>query len=132
MSATNANVRFVVRVVASSIIIIIIIPGTTRVCVKSFSMPNSYHNIYGDLKTVKFVEFYRPTPESSLCALFQTVPFHPKSFSCDRVNLLICVAESWVALEEFASLPNRISTRVGWSRVYEDDRLCKQFGLVIS
>ena len=37
------------------------ITGTTRVCVKSFSMPNSYHNIYGDLKTVKFVEFYRPT-----------------------------------------------------------------------
>ena len=28
---------------------------------KSFSMPNSYHNIYGDLKSVKFVEFYRPT-----------------------------------------------------------------------
>jgi len=23
------------------------ITGTTRVCVKSFSMPNSYHNIYG-------------------------------------------------------------------------------------
>ena len=40
------------------------ITGTTRVCVKSFSMPNSYHNIYGDLKTAKFVEFYRPTPES--------------------------------------------------------------------
>ena len=37
------------------------ITGTTRVCVKSFSMPNSYHNIYGDLKTAKFVEFYRPT-----------------------------------------------------------------------
>ena len=37
------------------------ITGTTRVCVKSFSMPNSYHNIYGDLKTVKFVESYRPT-----------------------------------------------------------------------
>ena len=37
------------------------ITGTTRVCVKTFSMPNSYHNIYGDLKTVKFVEFYRPT-----------------------------------------------------------------------
>jgi hypothetical protein len=36
------------------------ITGTTRVCVKSFSMPNSYHNIYGDLKTAKFVEFYRP------------------------------------------------------------------------
>ena len=35
------------------------ITGTTRVCVKSFSMPNSYHNIYGDLKTAKFVEFYR-------------------------------------------------------------------------
>ena len=35
--------------------------GTTRVCVKSFSMPNSYHNIYGDMKTVKFVEWYRPT-----------------------------------------------------------------------
>ena len=28
------------------------ITGTTRVCVKSFSMPNSYHNIYGDLKTL--------------------------------------------------------------------------------
>ena len=27
------------------------ITGTTRVCVKSFSMPNSYRNIYGDLKT---------------------------------------------------------------------------------
>ena len=40
------------------------ITGTTRVCVKSFSMPNSYHNIYGDLNTAKFVEFYRPTPES--------------------------------------------------------------------
>ena len=41
------------------------ITGTTRVCVKSFSMPNAYHNIYGDLiKTAKFVEFYRPTPES--------------------------------------------------------------------
>ena len=37
------------------------ITGTTRVCVKSFSMPNSYHNIYGDLKTAKFVELYRPT-----------------------------------------------------------------------
>ena len=37
------------------------ITGTTRVCVKSFSMPNSYYNIYGDLKTAKFVEFYRPT-----------------------------------------------------------------------
>lgn len=37
------------------------ITGTTRVCVKSFSMPNSYHNIYGDLKTAKFVEFYRST-----------------------------------------------------------------------
>ena len=37
------------------------ITGTTRVCVKSFSMPNSYHNIYGDLKTSKFVEFYCPT-----------------------------------------------------------------------
>ena len=37
------------------------ITGTTRVCVKSFSMPNSYHNIYGDLKTAKFVGFYRPT-----------------------------------------------------------------------
>ena len=31
---------------------------------KSFSMPNSYHDIHGDLKTAKFVEFYRPTPES--------------------------------------------------------------------
>ena len=40
------------------------ITGTTRVCVKSFSMPNSYHNIYGDLKTAKFVEFYRPTSGS--------------------------------------------------------------------
>jgi len=29
------------------------------VCVKSFSMPNSYHIIYGDLKTAKFVQFYR-------------------------------------------------------------------------
>ncbi len=41
------------------------ITGTTRVCVKSFSMPNSYHNIYGDLKTAKFVEFYRPTSDGA-------------------------------------------------------------------
>ena len=27
-------------------------------------MPNSYHNIYGDLKTAKFVEFCRPTSEA--------------------------------------------------------------------
>ena len=27
-------------------------------------MPNSYYNIYRDLKTAKFVECYRPTPES--------------------------------------------------------------------
>ncbi len=47
------------------------ITGTTRVCVKSVSMPNSYHNIYGDLKTAKFVEFYRPTPESDwVCEVF--------------------------------------------------------------
>ena len=42
------------------------ITGTTRVCVKSFSMPNSYHNIYGDLKSVKFVEFYRHTSGGDL------------------------------------------------------------------
>ena len=39
--------------------------GTTRVCVKSFSMPNSYHDIYGDLKTAKSVELYRPTSDGA-------------------------------------------------------------------
>ena len=41
------------------------ISNVTRVCVKSFSMPNVMHNIYGDLKTVKFVEFFRPTASSN-------------------------------------------------------------------
>ena len=38
------------------------ITNASRVCVKSFSMPNVIHNVYGDFKTVRFVEFYRPTP----------------------------------------------------------------------
>ena len=38
------------------------ITNASRVCVKSFSMPNVIHSVYGDLKTVRFVEFYRPTP----------------------------------------------------------------------
>ena len=37
------------------------ITNASRVCVKSFSMPNVIHSVYGDLKTVRFVEFYRPT-----------------------------------------------------------------------
>ena len=37
------------------------ITNASRVCVKSFSMPNVIHNVYGDFKTVRFVEFYRPT-----------------------------------------------------------------------
>ena len=37
------------------------ITNASRVCVKSFTMPNSYHNVYGDLTKVRFVEFYRPT-----------------------------------------------------------------------
>ena len=37
------------------------ISNVTRCCVKSFSIPNVFHNVYGGLKTVKFVEFYRPT-----------------------------------------------------------------------
>lgn len=37
------------------------ITNASRVCVKSFSMPNSYHNVYGDLAKVRFVEFFRPT-----------------------------------------------------------------------
>ena len=37
------------------------ITNESRVCVKSFSMPNVIHNVYGYFKTVRFVEFYRPT-----------------------------------------------------------------------
>ena len=37
------------------------ITNASRVCVKSFSMPNVIHNVYGDFKKVRFVEFYRPT-----------------------------------------------------------------------
>ena len=36
------------------------ITNASRVCVKSFTMPNSHHNVYGDLAKVRFVEFYRP------------------------------------------------------------------------
>jgi hypothetical protein len=50
------------------------ITGTTRVCVKSFSMPNSYHNIYGDLKTAKFVEFFRPTSDGDW--VYEVVSFN--------------------------------------------------------
>ena len=35
------------------------ITNASRVCVKSFSMPNVIHNVYGDFKTVRFVEFSR-------------------------------------------------------------------------
>lgn len=31
----------------------------SRVCVKSFSMPNNFHNVYGDIKNVQWVEFYK-------------------------------------------------------------------------
>ena len=55
------------------------ITGTTRVCVKSFSMPNSYHNIYGDLKTVKFVEFYRPTSGGDYLFIFVPARAPPPS-----------------------------------------------------
>ena len=37
------------------------ITNASRVCVKSFSMPNVIHNVYGGFKNVRFVEFYRPT-----------------------------------------------------------------------
>lgn len=37
------------------------IHNASRVAVKSFSMPNTIHNIYGDLAKVRFVEFYKPS-----------------------------------------------------------------------
>ena len=64
------------------------ITGTTRVCVKSFSMPNSYHNIYGDLiKTAKFVEFYRPTPESDW--VYEVFTFNLKEGYTETDNLFL-------------------------------------------
>ena len=41
------------------------ITNASRVCVKSFSMPNVIHNVYGDFKKVRFVEFYRPTASAN-------------------------------------------------------------------
>ena len=63
------------------------ITGTTRVCVKSFSMPNSYHNIYGDLTSAKFVEFYRPTPESDW--VYEVFTFNLKEGYTETDNLFL-------------------------------------------
>ena len=41
------------------------ITNASRVCVKSFSMPNVIHNVYGDFKKVRFVEYYRPTASAN-------------------------------------------------------------------
>ena len=30
----------------------------SRVCVKSFTMPNNFHNVYGNIKEVQWVEFW--------------------------------------------------------------------------
>ena len=61
------------------------ITGTTRVCVKSFSMPNSYHNIYGDLKTAKFVEFYRPASDGDW--VYEVFSFNLKEGYTETDNL---------------------------------------------
>ena len=46
------------------------ITNASRVCVKSFSMPNVIHNVYGGFKNVRFVEFYRPTAGGTGCMIF--------------------------------------------------------------
>ena len=79
------------------------ITGTTRVCVKSFSMPNSYHNIYGDLiKTAKFVEFYRPTPESDW--VYEVFSFNLKEGYTETDNLFLEIQS------KFPTRPKRSST----------------------
>ena len=47
------------------------ITNASRVCVKSFSMPNTIHNIYGDLGKVRFVEFYRPSGTDWIYQIYQ-------------------------------------------------------------
>tara|TARA_Y100000385_G_C13067688_1_gene627492 strand:+ start:34 stop:1062 length:1029 start_codon:yes stop_codon:yes gene_type:complete len=36
----------------------------SRVCVKSFTMPNNFHNVYGNIKKVQWVEFWKPSAAS--------------------------------------------------------------------
>jgi hypothetical protein len=69
------------------------ITGTTRVCVKSFSMPNSYHNIYGDLKTAKFVEFYRPTSGGDW--VYEVFSFNLGEGYTETDNLVIKSSTNW-------------------------------------
>ena len=47
------------------------ITNASRVCVKSFSMPNTIHNIYGDLGKVRFVEFYRHSGTDWIYQIYQ-------------------------------------------------------------
>ena len=37
----------------------------SRVCVKSFTMPNNFHNVYGNIKEVQWVEFWKPSAPSN-------------------------------------------------------------------
>ncbi len=48
-------------------------------------MPNYYHNIYGDLKTAKFVEFYRPTSGGDW--VYEVLSFNLKEGYTETDNL---------------------------------------------
>ena len=77
----------------------------SRVCVKSFTMPNNFHNVYGDIKEVQWVEFWKPSATSNWKAQVFTATLNDGYFLTADL-----VSEIQTAM---TSLENRFDTETG-------------------